>query len=95
MIHVTQEGHVLNALAWPYNVERVTLLSCALSITEQKKFWELLTQRFNRFKFCATTHNSMQSGAQTDYFGTCWPGILRPLARRFKKLLIVGRFLIL
>lgn len=87
---------MLNALAWPYNVGRLTLLSCALSITEQKKFWE-----FDRFKFCATTPNNMQSGAQTDStcntvnFGTCRPGILRPLARNFKKLLIVGRFLVL
>lgn len=43
----------------------------------------------------------MQSGAQTEAtcnsisFGTCWPGILCPLARSFKKLLIIGRSSIL
>ena len=68
VIYVTQGDHALNANAWPYNVGRVTLLSYALSITEQKKFWELLTQRFNRgFKFVqqhATTCNRVRKRKQ-------------------------------
>ena len=58
----------------PNNVGRAvqadpTLLRYASAITEQKKCWELLVQKFDRFKVCATTPNNMQQDVQTD--ATC------------------------
>ena len=52
----------------PYNVGRAvqtdqTLLRYASAITEQKKCWELLAQKFDRFQ---TLHSNMQQGVQTD-----------------------------
>ena len=43
-----------------------TLLCYASAITEQKKCWELLAQKFDRFQ---TLRNNMQQGVQTD--ATC------------------------
>ena len=46
-----------------------TLLRYASTITEQKKCWELLAEKFDRFQTCATTRNNMHQGVQTD--ATC------------------------
>ena len=51
----------------PNNVGRAvqtdpTLLRYASAITEQKKCWELLARKFDRFQLCATTYNNMQNG---------------------------------
>ena len=43
-----------------------TLLRYASAITEQKKCWELLAEKFDRFQ---TLRNNMQQGVQTD--ATC------------------------
>ena len=65
----------------PYDVGRTmqtdpTLLGYASAITEQKKCWELLAEKFDRFQTLrnntqqhATTSNNMQQGVQTD--ATC------------------------
>ena len=55
----------------PNNVERAvqtdpTLLRYASAITEQKKRWESLAEKFDRFQ---TLPNNMQQGVQTD--ATC------------------------
>ena len=55
----------------PNNVGRIvqtdpTLWRYASAITEQKKCWELLAQKFDRFQ---TLRNNMQQGVQTD--ATC------------------------
>ena len=58
----------------PSNVGRAvqtdpTLLCHASAITEQKKCWELLAEKFDRFQTAqqhATTSNNMQQGVQTD-----------------------------
>ena len=55
----------------PNNVGRAvqtdpTLLRYASAITEQKKCWELLAEKFDRFQ---TLRNNMQHGVQTD--ATC------------------------
>ena len=60
-----------NERAWPQLVGRAvqtdpTLLHYASAITEQKKCWELLAEKFDRFQ---TLRNNMQQGVQTD--GTC------------------------
>ena len=52
----------------PNNVERAvqtdpTLLRYASGITEQKKCWELLAEKFDRLKLCATTRNNIQQHA--------------------------------
>ena len=56
----------------PYNVGRTvqtdpTLLRYASAITEQKKCWELLAEKFDRFQ--TLRNNSQQQGVQTD--ATC------------------------
>ena len=43
-----------------------TLLRYASAITEQKKCWELLAEKFDRFQ---TLRNNMQQGVETD--ATC------------------------
>ena len=61
----------------PNNVGRAvqtdpTLLRYASVITEQKKCWELLAEKFDRFQ---TLRNNMQQGVQTDAKCTiqqCW-----------------------
>ena len=61
-----------------------TLLRYASVITEQKKCWELLAEKFDRFQ---TLRNNMQQGVQTDAtcnisnVKSCWPTMLRPFAR--------------
>ena len=52
----------------PNNVGRAvqtdpTLLRYASAITEQKKCWELLAKKFDRFQ---TLRNNMQQGVQTE-----------------------------
>ena len=55
----------------PNNVERAvqtdpTLLRYASGITEQKKCWELLAEKFDRFQTLRNyTPNNMQQGVQT------------------------------
>ena len=51
-----------NECAWPNNVGRAvqtnpTLLRDASAITEQKKYWELLAENFDRFQ---TLRNNIQ-----------------------------------
>ena len=46
-----------------------TLLRYASAITEQKKCWELLAEKFDRFQTAqqyVTTSKNMQQGVQTD-----------------------------
>ena len=63
-----------------------TLWRYASAITEQKKCWELLAEKFDRFQ---TSRNNMQQGVQTvehvtsNNVGSCWPTILRLFARGF------------
>ena len=66
-----------NERAWPNNVGRgvqtdPTLLRYASAITEQKKCWELLAEKFDRFQTLRNNtqqlHN-MQQSVQTD--ATC------------------------
>ena len=76
----------------PNNVGRAvqtdpTLLRYASAITEQKKCWELLAEKFDRFQ---TLRNNMQQGVQTDAtcnIQQCWEllaTMLRPFARGFR-----------
>ena len=76
----------------PNNVARAvqtdpTLLRYASAITEQKKCWELLAEKFDRFQ---TLRNNMQQGVQTDAtynIQQCWEllaTMLRPFARGFR-----------
>ena len=61
----------------PNNVRRAvqtdpTLLRYASAITEQKKCWELLAEKFDQFQ---TLRNNMQQGVQTDAtwnIQQCW-----------------------
>ena len=56
------------SMCGPNNVGRAvqtdpTLLRHASAITEQKKCWELLAEKFDRYQ---TLRNDMQQGVQTD-----------------------------
>ena len=56
------------SMCGPNNVGRAvqtdpTLLRYASAITEQKKCWELLAEKFDRYQ---TLRNDMQQGVQTD-----------------------------
>ena len=83
--------------AWPkHKVGRAvqtdpTLLRYALAITEQKKCWELLAEKFDRFQ---TLRNNTQQRPTTcnrvfkrtqhvtsKNVGSCWPTMLRPVVR--------------
>ena len=68
----------------PNNVGRAmqtdpTLLRYASAITKQKKCWELLAEKFDRFQ---TLCNNMQQVVQT--YNMKYPTMLRPFARGFK-----------
>ena len=91
------------------NVGRVvqthpTLLLYASAITEQKKCWELLAEKFDRFQ---TVRNNTQQHPTTcnrvckrtqqitsNNVWSCWPAMLRPFARgfTFKRKIIYVRF---
>ena len=66
------------------NVERAAqtdpkLLRYALTITKQKKCWEMLAQKFDRFQTLRTPNN-MQQGVQTDatcIIQQCWELLAR------------------
>ena len=69
----------------PNNVRRAvqtdpTLLRYASAITEQKKCWELLAEKFDRFqtlrRVCKRTQHVTSNNV-----GSCWPTMLRPFAR--------------
>ena len=69
----------------PNNVGRAvqtdpTLLRYASAITEQKKCWELLAEKFDRFqalrRVCKRTQHVTSNNV-----GSCWPTMLRPFAR--------------
>ena len=67
----------------PNNVGRAvqmdpTLLRYASAITEQKKCWELLAEKFDRFQ---TLRNNMQQGAQTDAICNIQQCCVDPFAR--------------
>ena len=64
----------------PNNVGRAvqtdpTLLRYASAFTEEKKCWELLAEKFDRFQTHHVTSNND---------GSCWPTMLRPFARGFR-----------
>ena len=104
--HKTLET-MCNARAWPQQCWRscaygsnIVFRSHASMITEQKKCWELLAQKFDRFQPLrshsqqhAKTYNNMQQGVKrtqhvtSHNVGSCWPTMLRPLARGFMNLL--------
>ena len=83
----------------PNNVGRAvqtdpTLLRYASAITEQKKCWELLAEKFDQFQ---TLRNNTQQQPRTynrvckrtqhvtsNKVGSCWPAMLRPFARGFR-----------
>ena len=80
----------------PNNVRRavqtdLTLLRYASAITEQKKCWELLAEKFDRFQTLRnntqqhpTTCNRVYKRRQhvtSNNIGTCWPTMFRPFAR--------------
>ena len=89
-------SRVLAVVCGPYNVGRTvqtdpTLLRYASVITEQKKCWELLAEKFDRFQ---TLRNNTQQHPITcnreckrtqhvtsNNVGSCWPTMLRPFAR--------------
>ena len=70
----------------PNNVGRAvqmdpTLLRNASAITEQKKCWELLAEKFDVFQ---TLRNNMQQGVETDAtcnVQQCWELLVTNLAR--------------
>ena len=86
-----------NECAWPNNVERAvqtdpTLLRDASAITEQKKYWELLAENFDRFQTLRnntqqqhpTTWNRVCKPTQHVTFNnvkSCWPTMLRSFPR--------------
>ena len=90
---------ILARASGPNNVGRAvqtdpTLLRYASAITEQKKCWELLAEKFDRFQ---TLRNNTQQHPTTcnrvckrtqhvtsNNVGSCWPTMLRPFARGFK-----------
>ena len=64
-MHGLQRLMGCNERAWPNNVGRAvqtdpTLLHYASAITEQKKCWELLAEKFDRFQ---TLHTNTQQHA--------------------------------
>ena len=82
------------SMCGPNNVGRgvqtnPTLLRYASAITEQKKCWELLTEKFDWFQTLrlqqdAATCNRLWKWTQhvtSINFGSCWPTMLRPFAR--------------
>ena len=84
----------------PNNVGRAvktdaTLLRYALAITEQKKCWELLAEKFDRFQTLCnntqqhpTTCNRVCKRTQhvtSNNAGSCWPTMLHPFAWGFTR----------
>ena len=71
-----------------------TLLRYASAITEHKKCWGLLVEKFDRFQTWRnntqqhpTTCNSVCKRTQhvtSNNVGSCWPTMLRPFARGFR-----------
>ena len=88
----------------PNNVGRAvqmdpTLLHYASAITEQKKCWELLAEKFDRFQtfynntkrhptICNRVCIPMQH-VTSNNVGSCWPTMLRPFARGLRDTLLV------
>ena len=83
----------------PNNVGRAvqtnpTLLRYASAITEQKKCWELLAEKFDRFQTLRS--NTQQhltkcnrgckrtQHVTSNNVGSCWPTMLRPFARSLR-----------
>ena len=68
-----------------------TLLRYASAIIEQKKCWEFLAKKSDRFKLCAafpTTCNRVCKRTEhvtSNKVGRCWPTMLRPFPRGFKR----------
>ena len=82
-------------LRGPNNVGRAvqtdpTLLCHASATTKQKKYWELLAQKFDPFQTLRNNSEQFPTAVQTDatcniqQFGSCWPILLRPFARGFR-----------
>jgi len=77
-----------------------TFLRFVSAITEQKKCWELLAQKFDRFESLrnnnsqqqATTCNRVCKRTQhvtSNNVGSCWPTKLRPFVRGWRSLFFV------
>ena len=97
--HKTLES-VCNARTWPQQcwescATDQTLLRYASAITERRKCWQLLTQKFDKFQILRnnfqqhTTTCSRQLCKRTEHVtsnsvGSCWPTKLRPFAQGFK-----------
>ena len=90
-----------NERALPHTVGRAvqtdpTLLRHASAITEQKKCWELLAEKFDRFQTLRnntqqhpTTCNRVSKRTQhvtSNNAGSCWSTMLRPFARSLRVL---------
>ena len=90
--HKTLES-VCNARTWPRQcwescaTDR-TLLRYPSAITEQRKCWQLLTQKFEQVsnfeQQLSTTHSNMQQAGASNSVGSCWPTKLRPIPQGFK-----------
>ena len=70
----------------PNNVRRAlqtnpTLLRYASAITEQKKCWELLAERFDRFQTLRNNIQEHATGCANGRGCCCWLTMLRPFAR--------------
>ena len=78
----------------PNNYNTSRYYRCGRPITEQKKCWELLAEKFDRFQ---TLRNNTQQRPTTcnrvckrtkhvtsNNVGSCWPTMFRPFARGFK-----------
>ena len=69
----------------PNNVGRAvqtdpTLLRYALAITQQKKCWELLAEKFNRFQTLRENMCKRTQHVTSNNVGSCWSTMLRPFA---------------
>ena len=61
-----------------------TLLRYASAIMEQKKCWELLAEKFDRFQTVRDNSNRVCKRTQhviSNSVGSCWSTMLRPFAR--------------
>ena len=69
----------------PNNVGRAvqtdpTLLRYALAIMQQKKCWELLAEKFNRFQTLRENMCKRTQHVTSNNVGSCWSTMLRPFA---------------
>ena len=100
-----------NERAWPNNVGRAvqtnpTLLRDASAITEQKKYWELFAENFDRFQTLRNNIQQHETGpcnptqhVTSNNAGSYWPTMLHPFSRglrlKDRKNSIFGKIFIL